>query len=365
MVSWQLRLRAVLTKQYAVVLAVVLVFMLLGGWMTYSAYVSPGETETEEEVTMWELDGEFTHGATVETDNPVFTQGTRLSDRSVYFTRLSPELDGSFNTSYTARESGNLDQTVSLSMVMRAVEQQDEQTTVHWETHTELDNTTVEAVEPGEQVQVTFSENMSAAESELTNISEEIGGTPGETELFIQATVSSQGTINGEMIDKTETYTLPVTFENSIYRVGGAEPTTKSYETTHTVSVQERPGLIPRIGGPLLLVVSLGGVGLITTTRREPLTERKQVELTYRDDRETFDEWISKIQLPEEAFDLPRASAASLGDLVDFAIDTDNSVIEDPDEEAYYVCHDGYLYTYAPSFDSGAVENEDIDEEES
>jgi hypothetical protein len=70
--------------------------------------------------------------------------------------------------------------------------------------------------------------------------------------------------------------------------------------------------------------------------------------LAYEDEREDFDEWISTIRLPDEVFDLPRAEAASLSALVDFAIDTDNSVIEDPDDSAYYVIHDGYLYTYQP-----------------
>ena len=46
--------------------------------------------------------------------------------------------------------------------------------------------------------------------------------------------------------------------------------------------------------------------------------------------------------------DRPRASADSLGSLVDFAIDTDNGVVEDPSRGLYCVLHDGYLYTYEP-----------------
>lgn len=45
--------------------------------------------------------------------------------------------------------------------------------------------------------------------------------------------------------------------------------------------------------------------------------------------------------------------ADSLAGLVDFAIDTDNSVIEAPDADAYYVRHDGYLYCYRPPRSDG------------
>ncbi len=97
----------------------------------------------------------------------------------------------------------------------------------------------------------------------------------------------------------------------------------------------------------------LGGLVAVRSRGRLALSSTEQELLAYEDEREDFDEWISTIKLPDEAFDLPRAEAASLGALVDFAIDTDNSVIEDPDDGAYYVVHDGYLYTYQPSVSRG------------
>ena len=78
------------------------------------------------------------------------------------------------------------------------------------------------------------------------------------------------------------------------------------------------------------------------------ITVRVRERLAYEDDRRDFDEWISPIRLPKAAVDRPRAEATTLGALMDFAIDTDNSVVDDPDDSAYYVGHDGYLYTYHP-----------------
>lgn len=54
------------------------------------------------------------------------------------------------------------------------------------------------------------------------------------------------------------------------------------------------------------------------------------------------------ILLPDEAHELPQAEAETLADLVDFAIDTDNAVVERPDAEEFSVVHDGYRYVYRP-----------------
>lgn len=56
-------------------------------------------------------------------------------------------------------------------------------------------------------------------------------------------------------------------------------------------------------------------------------------------------EWINQMRIPDEIRERERIEADSLADLVDFAIDTNNSVIED---DGYYVLHDGMLYTYDP-----------------
>ena len=93
---------------------------------------------------------------------------------------------------------------------------------------------------------------------------------------------------------------------------------------------------------------ALAGLVFVHSQGRLGLSQTERERLTHEDDRADFDEWITTIRLPDEAFDLPRAEASSLGDLVNFAIDTDNSVAEDPTEDAYYVVHDGYLYAYYP-----------------
>ena len=348
MVDWQLRLRAVLDRQFTIVLGVLVVIALLGGWMTYTAHAAP-EPTTEQRVTAWEVTGNFTHSATVAADNSLYEQGRTLTDRPIYFTRLSPELDGTFATSYDARDSGNLNQTVSLSLVMRNVDQDDgsDSQTVYWQRTEPLDSTTVDSLAPGEQVRVSFSQDMRDVRAEIERIRDEVGGSPGETEVLVRATVRSEGTVNGNTVGETDAFTLPIVFDGGGYRVSGADPTVESYETSRTVAATQPGGPLRTLGGPVLLLVALGSIGAVTASR-EDLSEADQALMAYEDDREAFDEWISTIELPAAAFDRPRAEATSLAALVDFAIDTNNGVIEDPDEERYYVLHDDYLYTYRP-----------------
>lgn len=362
--DWRRRAWAVLDNQFVVVCAVLLGCVLVGGWLTYTAHVGAATTTEQQSTVSWEQTGAFDHSATVQKDNSLFPVGTTLDNRSVYYTRLSPELDGTFRTTYDARESGDLDQDVSLSLVLREVDPDSEGTepTVYWQTSSALDDATVESVPPGEPVRVSFSQDMSAVTERIGRIQEELGGSTGEIEVFVRATVTAQGTVNGDSVDETTTYTMPVTVSDTTYSVTDAEPTVESYETTRPVTVDRNDRPLRSVGGPLLLVVALGLLGGVVRSDRSTLSETERARLAYEDDRETFDEWISTIELPSEAFELPQADADSLAGLVDFAIDTDNSVIEDPDDDAYYVRHDGYLYCYRPPrTDSDDSETESTD----
>lgn len=366
--EWRLRLRAVLDSQFVWVLAVLVVCLLSSGWLTYTTHASPSTTTEQQSTVTWEQTGTFDHAATVQTENPLYPVGTRLAGRSVYYTRLAPELDGTFRTSYEPRDSGTLDQRVSLRLVIREVEADSEgdASTVYWRTNTSLAQETVEAVSPGESVAVSFTRDMSRVRTRIETIREELGGVAGEIEVFVRATVVSHGTINGEQVSETATYTMPVTVSETTYSVPTTEPTVEAYETTRTTTVDRSYGPIRSVGGPLLLVIALGSLGgLVGFSDRARLSAAERAVLAHRDDRETFDDWISTIELPPEAFELPRAEADSLSALVDFAIDTDNSVIEDPTDDAYYVRHDGYLYCYRPPTGVGDGEPPTADDPES
>jgi predicted flap endonuclease-1-like 5' DNA nuclease len=344
-----LRARAVLNSQFELVVAVLVVLAAVGGFLAYGAYGQPNTTTETDEVTVWAPNGTFTHGATV-TDNEsklagVFDPGESVANRSVYYGSIMPELSGEFGFQYAA-ESGELDATIERTLVVRSVGQAREGSTEYWR-ETESLGSGSATLSPGEAARVPYAVNVSAARERADTIHERLGD-PGQTRVSVNVTVALSGTAGGEAVDRTLEYALPLALEGQVYRVGSVAevaPVTR----TERVTVSREPGPLGAYGGPVLLGLALLGLAGLAYARYEnrlELTEAERTWLAYRDDRSDFDEWISTIRLPEEARELPVAEADTLADLVDFAIDTDNSVLEAPGGGSYHVVHDGYRYTF-------------------
>jgi hypothetical protein len=346
-----LRARALLDEQFAVVVAILVVLALAGGWLTYTTYATPDTTSEERTVSSWRTAGSFNHSATVTERNPVYPVGTTLTNRSIYFTEVTPRLDGTYTFTYDASDRGELNGTVSLEAVLRSVEETQDRSTVVWRTSEPLTTVPADSLRPGETVRAPFSIDVNGSLNRSEVITDELDDPPGQPELLVRATVDVRGTVNGQPVNRTTVHTLPVELGQGAYRPASPGSTTDRQTTTRSVTIQESYGPVRTVGAAVLLVGPLGVlVGLAAARYRDriALSAAERRVLAYEDERADFDEWISTIRLPDDAFDRPRAEAASIGALVDFAIDTDNGVIEDPDDGAYYVVHDDYLYAYQP-----------------
>jgi hypothetical protein len=327
--------------------------------VTYATHVAPGTTSEERVVSTWESRGTFDHAATVTRENPLFPVGSQLQDRTVYFSEVAPVLNGSYVFGYSASDGGELTASVDLDLVTRSVAEGDGEDggTVFWETTRTLRESGPTTVRPGRTTEVPFSVNVSAVGAERDRIESGLGGTPGTLRTVVQATVDVEGTVNGRAVDTRQVHSLPVALEGNTYRVGPVDPQGEQFRATRTVTRTRTYGPLRSIGGPALCLVGLAGlaaVGVARSRGRIELTPAERSWLDYREQRSEFDEWITTFSLPPEAFDRPRAEAASLGDLVDFAIDTDGGVVESPDGDAYYVVGEEFVYAYtAPGRDHG------------
>jgi predicted flap endonuclease-1-like 5' DNA nuclease len=345
-----LRVRALLDRQFEIVVLVLVVLAAVGGFLAYGAYGQPNTTTETNEVTVWAPNGTFTHGSTV-TDNEsklagVFDPGQSVANRSVYYTNIMPELSGEFAFQYAA-ESGELDATIERTLVIRSVGQSRDEGQVEYWRQTEPLGTGSATLSPGEGASVPYDVNVSGAIAGADRVHERLGD-PGQTRVSVNVTVALSGTAGGEEIDRTLEYALPLSVEGSVYRVGSVAQV-EAVTRTERVTVTREPGALGAIGGPVLLGLALLGLAGLVYARSEDrlaLTEAERAWLAYRDDRSDFDDWISTIRLPEDARSLPVAEADTLADLVDFAIDTDNSVLEQPGGGTYHVVHDGYRYTF-------------------
>lgn len=357
MSNWVTRLRVVLADHFSLAVLVCIALVVASGWFTYAAY---GASETRTEVRQgpsWTTEGSFDHAATVTEPNEAYDEGTTLRNRSAYFAAVAPELDGRFTYGYAATNDGDLSVSMDATLVLQSVERSrsGEVETVYWRTERPLNSTTAAGLSPGERTTVSFAVNVSEATNRSERIADDLGGAPGETEALVRVEATALGTVNGEPVDRTDRYSLPIRL-GDVYRVDDPGAVREKHSSTRTVAVADTGGLLQRVGAPVLFVASVFGLFAMAAARARgrldpPAAVREGI--AFEDARTEYDEWINTISLPANAHDLPRAEAESLADLVDYAIDTDNGVVEDPETETYYVVHDGFLYTYSPPTERG------------
>lgn len=346
------RIRSFLARNYVAVVVALVVLVAVGGWMTYTAHVAPGVTTTERSTLEWESTGEFSHRSTVVAENPVYETGTTLSNRSIYFTTITPEMDGAYTYTYSARERGSVDARVTLSVVLRSVADDGGQGRTLWETRRQLESRTVSDLEPGRTVRVPFTANVSAVENRSTRIRDALGTVGGRVRATVVADVRVRGRINGEAVNNSTQYRLPMRFEGRTYRVDDPGPVTASEESVRIVRQQRSYGLLRSLGGPLLLLGAAGGLAIVVPLRvrgRLSLTPDERARMEFRDARSDYGDRITTVRLPESVLDRPQAEVGSLEDLVHIAIDSgDAAVVEDPSTDAFYVVGADWCYVYTP-----------------
>ncbi|MDS0473660.1 DUF5305 domain-containing protein [Natrinema sp. 1APR25-10V2] len=342
------RARAALDEWYVVAVVALLALALVGGWGAYAAVAGSAEQTSRQPAEAWSATGSFDHGAEVQRENEVYPVGTRLSDRSVYFTRVTPELEGNFTYRYDA-DAGDVTADVELERVIRSADDQRE----YWEVNKTIAETTVESLGPGETATTDFAVDVPATVNESERIQESLGGSPGSVETTVVATVTIQGTIDGDPVERTERYELAITPDGATYGVDA--PTTADQpprEATDPTTTASSAGFVGPIGSVLLLLASLGALGALAVARANGTLAPSEAELErlrMQYEREEFDDWISRGSLPNEVRERSRIEVSTLEDLVDVAIDCDRRVLEDEAAGGYYVVDGDSLYAYEPA----------------
>jgi hypothetical protein len=226
------RTRALLDRRFEAAVVAVAVLAVVGGWVTYGAHVDPGTTTERRTVSSWSTTATYNYSATVDRANPLYPVGTTLSNRSVYLTRASPVLNGTFEFTYGASGDGDLNVTLAEQAVVRSVNERRRDRTVDvWRRSRTLDTRSVDPLEPGSTARVSFSLDVNRTINRTELVQEKLDDPPGEPRLEVVTLVNVTGTVNGQAVDRTETYPLVVTFERGAYRVN-ATATTKASSTT-------------------------------------------------------------------------------------------------------------------------------------
>ncbi len=343
----RLRLRAVFAEWWWLVVVLGVLAVLGGGWLLYTGVIAPGTMTQTETVGAIEYTGSFEHQATVAADNEVYPIGTTLSNQPSYYTTITPTLEGSYTVAHESTNIERQELTVTVERVIRSTADE----TVLWEQREQL--ASEQTTETGAELAVPFEVDVPATQGRVNEIQESLGASIGETELLVEATV----TVSGERGDRTTTaetvQTLMIQPNGETYSVqtGETDQVSDTARITRTTTVTPAPSSIELAGIPILLLFGIGLIVVPITARGRgnvSLGDQEQAWLAYQRDRAEFEEWITTIDRPTTPTNSQRGQAASLGDLVDFAIDTEHAVIHDPTTETYLVAAEEMAYVYEP-----------------
>lgn len=352
----RIRLRELLDRWLVLVAVALVVTVALGGWLAYEPHVDPANVTDEEPVGEWGEIVSTSHQAEVRQPNPVFEEGTVLS-QSLYYTRLTPELEGSYEYRYSSDHGGELDVDLETYLLVQAV---DDDGNAYWSEREPLGQESVEGLEPGETAETSFAVVVADVDERIEEIEEGLGASVGTTEatVVVDATAAGEVGVEGgeEPVANNHAATFVLEPGGETYTVEtDVEGTVEDGEFTREVTTERTYGPLRTYGSLALLVAGLAGLGALGYARHEDLiapTEAELAALAEARQRAEFDEWISAGRFPEEEFAGPRIELDSLEDLVDVAIDCDGRVIGDADRDAFYVADGRMYYTYSPEIPS-------------
>ena len=338
-----LRVRHVLAENYIVLLAVLAILVTVGGGASFTVFLDPGTQTEDRTVSTWTRTAEFTHGGEVTAENPVYTVGTQLSERQVYFPPLTPILSGEYRTSFTASSEASVDATTELTLVVRGVEDG----AVLWQSTAPIGTERIEDAGPSRSIQIAYDFNLSREQQRVEQIDSVLGRTPGDAEVTVRADTRVSGEINGRPVGGRYTDTLRFVPDGDSFRVTDPGDITDRTRQTQTVTVEREYSTAWKIGSVFLFVGGIGGLGGALYARRHALLTLTRRE---RDDliEQEYSEWISYGSLPStfDPSDDDLVRVDSLSGLIDLAADNDTRVIFDDETDCYVVLDTAHTHIY-------------------
>ncbi|ATW87672.1 hypothetical protein halTADL_0876 [Halohasta litchfieldiae] len=329
------RLKLLVAKNGLVLAAVCVVVGLLLFAGAGQVYTSPAVVQPEpQEVDRFDIDLRLSETAVVQTENPLYEQGTRIQ-KPVYFANITPELTLSVVVDTNSDRDVDIDQRLVLSE--RATRSGSEL----W-SRERVVTTNEETITDGRsRTNITLDVN-SLAENQQ-DVAEIISSVSSiNTQLRLETSYETEP-VNGESYaGQLQLSLTPSSTDNAYWLSGSRSDSDTETRLSQPDPVQQPPNyvrvLLLVLGGCGML--GLGGVVVVKSRGLDP--QELQIEVY----NEEYSEWISKGELVVDP-DRQYVYVNSLGDLVDIGIDADKRVIHDTDLKAFVVVDNDLIYYFA------------------
>ena len=202
----------------------------------------------------------------------------------------------------------------------------------------------------GTSVTKNFSINVSEIQSEVKNLQDQLNY-PRDATIEIVNRVNYQGKINGEKVQGTKDFAIPLVISLSYYKLPEKLDLSQETNTTKKVSFMSNPPPSTIIIPLSLFLLSSVLIGMTLFFMRMGKVEPGYIEkLENERRRSSFREFISRGKLPEDGNSLIKIEISSLQELVDTAADTNSRVVYDTDAEIYFMINSGVMYFFIETY---------------
>lgn len=369
-----LKLKNALIDRQKILIPIFGIMLILSGFWTYEA-LRPVYENQEENVSFYTHHGSYSYTAPVTKENPLYPIGTTLRmGMPAYFFIVSPTIDMSFTyrleTTYPADISGklqtmivatakdesgtggsepqNLETGGGSSIELSGSNDSGNEERILWKKEFPLNSGESTYTWNGLSATKNFSLDVSQVKSMVKNVADQLNYTQDPT-IQIVNRVSYTGKINGESVQGTKNFAIPLVIkESSYYQLPEKLDFRQDNNVTQYLSVKSDPPL-SKIGIPLsLFLLSLVLMGTTLICMRMGKVEPEYIEKLEKEQKHSsFKEFVSRGKLPEDGNSLMKIEISSLQELVDTAADMNLRVIYDSEAGIYFMISNGVMYIFS------------------
>lgn len=352
-----LKLKNTLINNSKIFIVVLGMLVILSSSWAYETYTQDVYEEQEELISSYTQHGKYTYTASVTEKNPLYPKGSRLEmGKPMYFFAASPTLDFSLAYNLNATDSAFLQVECETVVVATSAENSGGNQKIIWKKEFPVEEMGYVNIGNKDILIHEFSVNVSEIRSKVIGIQDQLKYS-SDTTIEIVTHVNYKGEINGEEINNTTNFALPLMINSAYYKMPEKLEFNENNFTYKRIIVKKEPS-VSAIKLPLFLfLLSTVLIGVLIPCTKMNKVDLELLNILAKEEKySSFKEFVSKGKVPDNWNSLIYIEIYSLQDLVDAAVDMNERVINDIESGAYFIIHDNVLYIF---FDVPSKESED------
>jgi len=372
-----LKLKNIIRKYWIPLLVVFGLLLTFSSYQIYLKYTNPSFEDKNLTASSYTQYGAYSYSTIVSKQSTLYSKGTVLDmNESAYYFATSPIPEFSFAYKINASDSANVTATPKTSIIAMCKKNDNHDNKVLWQREFPVTPTSssgpfiIKNIDGSNSFTYGFTFNAAVIENNIENTYDELAYSkhsstfnPSDMEYEIKTLVAYNGIINGEKVENTTSFVLPITITKSYYELSNNVSTNITNYNNETVSVQN-PFTVETIKYPLtsILISIIAIIGIIYCRTIYNPNPTHAAKLEQEKMNSVFREFISEGKIPEDRNSLMTIEIASLQELINAAVDMNERVIYDSSANIHFAIHNGLLYYFTKINPIDEAKNEGIND---